>query len=69
MLDEYNVRDVGLVVHPANDTDPNIWNVLYQFQNNGELSTATNRMSVAYTVYDSGGNVIAAGLRFDFSAP
>jgi hypothetical protein len=63
MMDEYNVRDVALVVNPANDTDPNIWNVLYQFQNNGELTTATNRMSVSYTVYDSSGNVIAQDAR------
>ena len=63
MMDEYNARDVSLVVHPAGDTDPNIWNILYQFQNNGELTTSTNRMSVAYTVSDNSGNVVAQDVR------
>ena len=36
LLDAYNARDVALVVNPSGDTDPNIWNILYQFQNNGE---------------------------------
>ncbi len=63
MMDAYNARDVALVVNPSGDTDPNIWNILYQFQNNGELTTTTNRMSVSYTVSDGNGNIVAQDTR------
>ena len=63
IFQEYNVRDVMLQVHPAGDVDPNIWNVLLQFQNNGDMSATSNQLSVAYTVYDNGGNVVAQDVR------
>ncbi|MCB0132545.1 MAG: SH3 domain-containing protein, partial [Caldilineaceae bacterium] len=63
IFQDYNVRDVMLQVHPAGDVDPNIWNVLLQFQNNGDMSATSNQLSVAYTVYDNGGNVVAQDVR------
>ncbi|MEZ4612113.1 MAG: hypothetical protein R2838_18015 [Caldilineaceae bacterium] len=63
MLQAFNVRDAAIVIHPAGDVDPNIWNVLLQFQNGGDLSTAAGRMSVAYNVYDSANNLVAQDAR------
>ncbi|MEZ4582626.1 MAG: SH3 domain-containing protein [Caldilineaceae bacterium] len=63
MLQAFNVRDAAIVIHPAGDVDPNIWNVLLQFQNGGDLSTAAGRLSVAYNVYDSANNLVAQDAR------
>lgn len=63
MLKGYNVRDASIAVHPAGDVDPNIWNVLLQFQNGGDLSAAAGRMSVAYNIYDAANNLVAQDVR------
>ncbi len=63
LLSKYNIKDVAL--HPpANaDIDQNIWSVLLQFQTNVALSATNDQVAVAYTVYDSAGQVVTNNAR------
>lgn len=73
LLSKFNVRDVTIMA--TSDVDPNIWNVLLQFQQGAELSLDSGLMSVAYTVYGADGNVVTSNVlpldnaRFVFAAP
>lgn len=62
-LEKYNVRKVSLAAPDVDDVDPNIWNVLLQFQQGGDLSGVLSQLSVAYTLYDESGNVVAQEVR------
>ncbi len=57
LLQKYNVRDVSLL-SAGGDVDPNIWGVLTQFQQGGDLSSTPGPMAVVYTVYDGASKVI-----------
>ncbi|MCC9075522.1 SH3 domain-containing protein [Litorilinea aerophila] len=63
LLQRFHVRGVSVVTPPSGDVDPNIWNVLLQFQQGTDLSGVANQMAIAYTVYGPDGNVIAQELR------
>jgi SH3-like domain-containing protein len=62
-LSKYNVRNVSIQTSTSSDIDPNIWEVLLQFQQGGDLSGVLNQLHVAYTLYDQGGNVVAQEVR------
>ncbi len=62
-LSQYNVRDVTLDTLDINSVDPNVWNVLLQFQQGGDLGGILSQLSVAYTVYDKDNNVISQEVR------
>jgi hypothetical protein len=62
-LAKYNVRKVSLAAPDVSDVDPNIWNVLLQFQQGGDLSGVLSQLSVAYTLYDESGNVVGQEVR------
>ena len=62
-LAAYNVRKVSLAAPDVNDVDPNIWNVLLQFQQGGDLSGVLSQLSIAYTLYDENGNVVGQEVR------
>ena len=62
-LAAYNVRKISLAAPDVNDVDPNIWNVLLQFQQGGDLSGVLSQLSVAYTLYDENGNVVGQEVR------
>jgi uncharacterized protein YraI len=61
LLDKYNVSDVTL--RAGGDVDPNLWNVLLQFQQGAELSTSSGNISVAYAVYKADGSLLASNVR------
>ncbi|MDQ3249477.1 MAG: SH3 domain-containing protein, partial [Chloroflexota bacterium] len=63
LLQKYNVRDVMLRTGSAGDIDPNTWNVLLQFQQGNELSSAGSQLAVAYTVYAADGKVVMSNAR------
>ncbi|NJN82748.1 MAG: SH3 domain-containing protein [Caldilineaceae bacterium] len=59
LLQRYNLRNLSIQVPASGDVDPNVWNVLLQFQQGSELATSAGQMAVAYTMVDSAGNVVA----------
>jgi uncharacterized protein YraI len=61
LLKYYNITDVSLLA--TGDIDPNIWNVLLQFQQGNELSAAGGQLSVAYTIYGNDNSVVASNIR------
>ncbi|HXF64605.1 MAG TPA: SH3 domain-containing protein [Caldilineaceae bacterium] len=63
MLQRYNVRNVSMGAASAADVDPNLWNVLVQFQQGGSLEGVTNQLSVVYSVYGADGNMVAQEVR------
>ncbi|MCB0189918.1 MAG: SH3 domain-containing protein, partial [Caldilineaceae bacterium] len=63
LLSKYNVMDVSLQPPGNTDIDQNIWSVLLQFQTNVALSATNDTVSVAYTVYDDGSNVVTSNVR------
>ncbi len=72
LLRRHNVTNVSL--QATSDIDPNIWNVLLQFQQGLELPEASGRLAIAYTVYNSEGALVANDTRpldnagFNFTA-
>ena len=62
-LEKFNVRKVSLATPNASEIDPNIWNVLLQFQQGGDLSGVLSQLSVAYTLYDQSGNMVGQEVR------
>jgi uncharacterized protein YraI len=63
LLQKYNVREVSLQTPATGDIDPNVWNVLLQFQQGSDLNGVLNQLSVSYTVYGKDGNVLAQEVR------
>ena len=62
-LSDYNVRNVSIQTPATGDIDPNIWEVLLQFQQGGELSGVLNQLTVSYTLLDQAGNVVGQEVR------
>ncbi len=62
-LSKYNVRNVSIQTPASGDIDPNIWEVLLQFQQGGDLSGVLHQLSVSYTLFDQAGNVVGQEVR------
>ena len=62
-LQKYNVRNVSVATPAGADVDPNLWNVLLQFQQGGDLSGIPNQLSVSYRVTDPSGAVLTQEVR------
>ncbi len=63
LLRRYNLVDVSLQTPESGDIDPNIWNVLLQFQTGVSLAVNYEPVSVAFTVYDADNNVVTNNVR------
>lgn len=61
LLRQYNVSDVSL--QSTGDMDPNIWNVLLEFQQGGDISAGGSQLSIAYSVYDGNNNLVVNNIR------
>lgn len=51
MIQKYNIRNVTIEVPTDGDIDPNLWDVLLQFQQGAKLQAEPTPITVAYAVY------------------
>ena len=63
LLGTYNIRKVDLQIPSSGDIDPNIWNVLFQFQQGGDISATSGKLDVFFAIRDADGNIVAQDLR------
>ena len=63
MLGKYNIRKVALQIPASSDIDPNIWNVVFQFQQGGDLSSTSGKLDVFFAIRDSEGTIVAQEVR------
>jgi spore germination protein YaaH/uncharacterized protein YraI len=64
LLQKYNISNVNLIVPANNDIDPNLWKVIFEFQQGARLNVEKTPISVAYTVYGADGKAISSASAF-----
>lgn len=60
LIQKYNVRNVTIEVPTDGDIDPNLWDVLLQFQQGAKLQAEQMPITIAYAVYGPDGAKISS---------